>query len=298
MTRDVDIETLRILVAVAEAGSVSAAAAMRGLSQPAASARVREFENRWHVAVVRRSPRGSRLTPDGEAVVNWARGVLDATDAMRTSLTALSERRRTSIVVAASLTVAEYLVPRWLAELHSRVPDVQPVLHVMNSEAVGAATRTGEADIGFIESTVLPSDLLCREVGSDPLAVVVAPDHPWARRRAPLARHELMQARWLVREEGSGTRSTFEDALGTSPRVAMEGSSTMSLISAAVAGLGPAVLSARSVEAEVLTRHLRVVPNDLNLDRPLTAVWRGDELLADPAAQLLAIALRSSPEVR
>lgn len=70
MTADLDIETLRLLVGVAERGSLSAAAAERGMSQPAASARIKEFEARWRLAVVRRSPRGSRLTTDGEAVVS------------------------------------------------------------------------------------------------------------------------------------------------------------------------------------------------------------------------------------
>lgn len=70
MSADLDVETLRLLRAVAELGSLSAAAAKRGMSQPAASARVREFESRWRLAVVRCSPRGSQLTTDGKAIVS------------------------------------------------------------------------------------------------------------------------------------------------------------------------------------------------------------------------------------
>ena len=291
MTRELDVETLRLLIAVAESGSVSAAAMQRGMSQPAASARIREFETRWRVAAVRRSSRGSRLTADGEVVVNWARTLLHSVDTMRTAMAALSEQRRRNVVIAASLTIAEYLVPRWLGELHLRTPDVQPVLQVMNSEAVANAIRAGEADLGFIETTSLPAGLARKKVGVDPLAVVVAPGHPWARRRSPLLREEMRAARWVVRESGSGTRSTFEDALGVPPQVAMEGTSTMSLLGAAVAGIGPAVLSSRSVPAEVSSGRLVIVPTELDLTRPLTAVWRGDELLAEAAGDLVRIAL-------
>jgi DNA-binding transcriptional LysR family regulator len=180
MAPDVDVETLRLIVDVAETGSLSAAAARRGMSQPAASARVREFEARWRLGVLRRSSRGSSLTTDGEAVVSWARQVLHAVDTMRASMTALSAQRRAGMAVAASLTIAEYLLPHWLGELHVRRPEVRPVLKVVNSEAVAVAVRSGAVDIGFIESTDLPSGLARRQVGSDRLLVVVSPGHPGA----------------------------------------------------------------------------------------------------------------------
>ena len=91
---DLDIETLRLLVAVVEEGSMTAAARARGISQPAASARIREFEARWRLGVVRRSARGSSVTTDGEAVIAWARPVLHAAETMRSALTALSQDRR------------------------------------------------------------------------------------------------------------------------------------------------------------------------------------------------------------
>ncbi|GAB3195874.1 LysR family transcriptional regulator [Nocardioides hungaricus] len=294
MAGDLDIETLRLLVAVGERGSLSAAAADCGISQPAASARVKEFEARWRLGVVRRSSRGSQLTTDGEAVVSWARAVLHGADTMRAALTALTEERRGGLAVAASLTVAEQVLPRWLGELHERRPEVRPVLQVVNSETVAAAVRAGVADLGFIESTELPLGLARRTVGRDRLVVVAAPSHRWARRRTPVTREELRREKWVLRERGSGTRGTFEGALQAEPRIALEGGSTTSLVGAAVAGVGPAVLSALSVRAEVETGRLRIVPTELDLLRPLTAVWRSDERINDAAADLLLIAVEAS----
>ena len=294
MTPEVDVETLRLIADVAETGSLSAAAARRGISQPAASARVREFEARWRLGVLRRSSRGSTLTTDGEAVVSWAREVLRAVDTMRASMTALSAQRRAGVAVAASLTIAEHLLPRWLGELHVRRPEVHPVLKVVNSETVAAAVRSGAADIGFIETADLPAGLAHRRFGSDRLLVVVSPQHPWSRRRKPLERDELRRADWVLREAGSGTRSTFERALRQEPLLALEATSTMALVGAALAGVGPAVVSARSVTGEVETGRLVAVPTVLDLLRPLTSVWRAEERLPEAAADLLAIAVEAS----
>ncbi|GAA4753319.1 LysR family transcriptional regulator [Nocardioides endophyticus] len=290
---DLDIETLRLLVAIESARSLSGAARARGLSQPSASARVKEFEARWGLSLVRRSARGSTLTEDGEAVVAWGRAVMHAADTMRASLAAMSAEKVEGVAVAASLTVAEYLLPRWLGELHHRQPDVRPRLHVVNSELAAEEVRSGVADIGFIETAVMPRDLARRQVGRDRMAVVVAPAHRWARRRTPLTRAEMGDESWVLRERGSGSRSTFESALRRVPNVAMEGTSTATLIGAAMAGVGPAVVSARSVVAEIETGRLVEVPTTVEMLRPLTAVWRAEERLRRPAEDLLLIAMES-----
>lgn len=292
MTRELDLPTLRLLIAVAQSGSLNAAARARGISQPAASARVQEFEARWQVAVLSRSARGSRLTADGEAVVAWARELLHAADTMAASVQALTSQRQAGVAVAASLTIAEQILPRWLGELHGIRPDLQPTLRVVNSQAVAEEVRAGNVDIGFIESSLLPIGLARTTVGHDRLVVIVARDHPWSRRSTPLTVPELARARWVLRETGSGTRTTFEAALKRRPEIALEGSSTAALVGAAAAGVGPAVVSALAVRVELETGRLRMVPTELDLRRPLTAVWREGERLGTSAAELLAIASR------
>lgn len=292
MTRDLDLATLRLLVALAQTGSLNAAARERGISQPAASARVREFEARWQVAIVRRSARGSTLTEDGEAVVAWARELLHSADTMAASVQALASERQAGVLVAASLTIAEQLLPRWIGELHVHHPDIQPVLRVVNSRAVAEEVRAGHVDLGFIESSELPLHLARATVGHDRLLVIVARDHRWARRSTALTTDELLKERWVLREPGSGTRTTFESAVRRQPDVALEASSTAALIGAAAAGVGPAVVSALAVRAELETGRLRSVATELDLRRPLTAVWREGERLGEGAGRLLAIASR------
>ncbi|WP_375000571.1 LysR substrate-binding domain-containing protein [Aeromicrobium sp. CTD01-1L150] len=290
MTLEVELETLRLLVAVDETGSLTRAGAARGISQPAASARVRAFESRWRLVVLERTRRGSELTTDGRAIVSWARDVLHQADLLAAGLSALSAERQNALSVAASLTVAEFILPRWLGELRHRLDGIHPRLQVVNSDRVAEMVREREVDLGFIETAAYPVDLDRRVVGSDQLVVVVEPSHPWARRSTPIDRRTMIDAEWVLREEGSGTRSTFERALRQQPKVGLVASSTTALIGAAAAGLGPAVIPSRAANAEIVAGRLAKVDTELDLMRPLTAVWRRAESPSYPATVLMNIA--------
>lgn len=209
-------------------------------------------------------------------------------------MTALTENRQAGINIAASLTIAEFIMPRWLGELHTLRPRLQPKLRVVNSESVADLVRAGTADVGFIETLIRPDGLSSRVIGWDRMIAVVRPDHPWARRRTSVPVHHLAAESWVLREPGSGTRSTFERAMRCELSIALEVSSTTALVGAALAGVGPAAVSERAVAAELQTGRLTQVPTDLDLLRPLTAIWQGDQRLTDPVADLLLIASEST----
>jgi DNA-binding transcriptional LysR family regulator len=295
MSKELDLQALRLLVLLEEEGSLGAAGRRLGITQPAASISLRAFETRWQLRVAERTPRGTRLTSDGVTVAAWGREVLHQIDTVRGGIQALSARRLqggSDLGVAASLTVAEFVLPRWLGELRASMPEVHLRLQVQNSDRVDDLVHSGECAVGFVESTRVSEDLARRVVGSDRLVIVVPAAHPWARRSTPLTREQLLRAEYVVREEGSGTRSTFEHALGAQPRIAMVATSTTAMVGAALAGVGPAVVTPYAVRAGLVTGELVEVRHDLDLERPLTAIWRRDRPLDGPAAALLSIACR------
>lgn len=292
MTPDVDIETLRLLVAVDRCRSIGAAARYVGVSQPAASARIREFEARWRLGLLERSPRGSILTEEGRAVTSWARRVLDEIDVMRASMISLASRTD-ELKVAASLTIAEFLLPRWIGELRTIGFDVHPQLRVVNSVTVAELVGAREVDLGFIESTETPADLRTQVIGRDRVTLVVPPQHPWARRTTAVPLAELTRADYVLRERGSGTRRTFETGLGTTPSVSMEATSTTALIGGVHAGLGVGVVSRTAISYDLEVGRLVEVPHGLDLRRPLTAVWHPQRMLGAAAAELVAVAARA-----
>ncbi|MFD5570577.1 LysR family transcriptional regulator [Streptomyces cadmiisoli] len=285
-----DLGALELLLAVARLGSLGAAARETGISQPAASSRIRSMERQLGVALVDRSPRGSQLTDAGALVTDWARRIVEAAAAFDAGAQALRDRRDSRLRVAASMTIAEYLLPGWLLALRAQRPDTAVSLLAGNSAAVAQQLLSDEADLGFVEGLTVPSGLDSVVVAHDHLVVVTAPGHGWARRRRPLSAAELAQTPLVLREKGSGTRQVLDAALGGLAPPLIELSSTTAVKASAVGGAGPAVLSELAVGEELATRRLVSVPVDgVRLRRELRAVWRTGHRPAGPARELLGL---------
>ncbi|MEU9403353.1 LysR family transcriptional regulator [Streptomyces sp. SID4985] len=285
-----DLGALELLLAVARLGSLGAAARELGITQPAASSRLRSMERQLGVALVDRSPRGSRLTDAGALVTDWARRVVEAAEAFDAGARALRDRRDSRLRVAASMTIAEYLLPGWLLALHAGRPGTAVSLLAGNSARVAELLLAGEADLGFVEGLTVPTALDSAVVARDRLVVVTAPTHPWARRSRPLAPEELAATPLILRERGSGTRQVLDAALGGLARPLIELSSTTAVKAAAVGGAGPSVLSELAVGEELATRRLVGIPvAGLALRRELRAVWPTGHRPTGPARELLAL---------
>ncbi|PBC64942.1 LysR family transcriptional regulator [Streptomyces sp. Tue6028] len=285
-----ELGALELLLAVARLGSLGRAARELGITQPAASSRIRSMERQLGVALVDRSPRGSRLTDEGALVTDWARRVVEAAEAFDAGAQALRDRRDSRLRVAASMTIAEYLLPGWLIALRAQRPDTAVSLLAGNSAAVAERLLAGEADLGFVEGLSVPVGLDSVVVARDRLIVVTAPGHPWARRRAPLSAGELAATPLILREEGSGTRQVLDAALGGLARPLIELSSTTAVKASAVSGAGPAVLSELALGEELSARRLVTVElADVRLDRALRAVWPTGHRPTGPARDLLSL---------
>lgn len=289
-----DLEDLELLVQVARAGSIGRVAEDHGISQPTLSRRMDRLERSLRVPLLARSRRGSELTPAGRLVVDWISGLLAAAEEFSRSVSTLRESREAAVRAAVSVTVAEHYAPAWLGRLQARSPDLVVSLAVHNSAKVAELVETGQADLGFVESPSIRRSLQRRRVGWDRLAVAAPPGHPWARPRTPTTAEDLADTKLLVREPGSGTRETLEQALRRhglelTPGLVM-GSNT-ALKSAALAGMGPVVLSELALEPELSQgRLVEVSVVDVVLRRPLTAIWRHSEKLSSGACALLSAA--------
>ena len=281
-------------------GSLSRAAELHGVAQPSASARMRQLERQLGVTLLTRSPAGSMPTATGSLVANWAAQLLTAADELSAGVAALKSGVPGRLVVAASFTIAEYLLPTWLGALRRKQPDVAVELEVVNSTGVLRRVREGSAHLGFIESPGSTGGLSSLEVGADELVVVAAPDHAWARRRKPLSASHLATTPLVLRELGSGTRDALVAALAAAgvgaPHTSLELGSTAAVKAAVEAGAGPAVLSRLAVHAELgAGRLVRVSVDGLDLHRRLRAVWRGGSPPDSSASTLLDLAKKLSP---
>ncbi len=286
-----DLVALDLLVSVAETGSIRQAALRHHVSQPAASVRIRGLEVALGLRLVERHTTGATLTPDGLAVVGWADRVLAAMRALTSSSRALRLGQDSQLRIAASLTVAEYLLPTWLAPLYAAANPAAVSLRMANSDEVAALFTRDEVDLGFVEGPTLPHGLQGRTVYRDELVVVVAPGHSWARRRAPLHPAMLADGQLVSREPRSRPRPGLVSALarhGLEMMVAVELGSTTAIKAAVASGIGPAVLSRLAVADELADRRLVAVAiAGLPLSRSIRAVWKARSELSPLAKQLL-----------
>jgi DNA-binding transcriptional LysR family regulator len=306
-----ELSALEVLVTVAGAGSLNGAAGLLGVSQQAVSARIAAVERQSGVTLVERTPRGSTLTPNGVVVSEWASRLLALASEIDAGLAALRSDAKTTLRIAASLTVAEYLLPGWLVALQSsraraHEPQVTVELTVTNSSAVAASVGAGDVDLGFVEGPRPPKGLRHRIVGHDQLVVVVAPTHPWARRHEPVSVRQLARTPLVVREHGSGTREVLavavKKAVGAGVELAAPALSlptTAAVRATVLAGAAPAVLSELAVADDIAAGRLRAVHVDgLDLRRDLRAVWLGAPQLAVGAARDLLQRAETSSKTR
>ncbi|PYE84829.1 LysR family transcriptional regulator [Pseudoroseicyclus aestuarii] len=216
------LDQLRIFVAVAERQHLTRAAQVLNMTPSAASAAIRAFEDRSNARLFDRVGRGIELTRAGRAFLPEARAVLAAAHHAEAALAehGAGGALRGTVEIHASQTIANHWLPPRLMRLHAAQPGLDLRLTLGNTAQVTQAVREGRAELGFIEGLVAAPALLAEVIATDELVVLVAPDHPWAGTPPKLA--DLAQgAAWIMREEGSGTRSEFEAALaalGVAPR--------------------------------------------------------------------------------
>lgn len=287
-----ELRALDLLESVARLGSLGKAAAEHGITQPAVSVAVRRLERRLGVPLLDRTPSGSKLTAEGAMVVDWARSVLDSARELDAGVAALRRSRASKVRVAASLTIAEYLIPAWLVRWHDAHPDLSIALTVDNSHDVADRVLDGSSDLGFVEGPRVAAGLSSRVVARDRLCIVVAPGHPWARRRRPLRIADVLAAQFVQRESGSGTRETWERAIARYGELApamIELSSTTAIKSTVMSGAGPAVLSSLAVADDVAAGRLVDVPlEEVDLERALRVVWPRGRQIVGAARDLVA----------
>lgn len=258
------LDQLRIFVAVAERQHVTRAAQALNLAQSAASHAIAALEARHDTRLFDRVGRRIELTEAGRALLAEARAILARVERAEAALSEFGNLERGTLSVQASQTIAGYWLPRHLVAFRRAHPRVAIRMKIGNTSQVAEAIENGEADIGFVEGDVGSPLLESVPVARDQLIVVVSPAHPWAGAVPHLA--ELLETEWVLREEGSGTRSVLEHALaelGLAPRslrVALELPSNEAVRSAVEAGLGATAISASVAAPGIESGVLHHVP--------------------------------------
>ena len=204
------LDQLRIFVAVAERGHVTRAAQDLGMTQSAVSAAIAALEERYAATLFDRIGRGITLSETGRRFLPEARAVLDRAAAARSALEDMSGLATGTLAIAASQTIASYWLPRRLSAFHEAHPGVRLDISIGNTHQVEEAVIEGAADVGLVEGPTRHRSLERITVDADRLVLVVGAGEPEPVRIGP-GRLDLRSMRWVIREEGSGTRAILEE---------------------------------------------------------------------------------------
>lgn len=292
-----NLHHLSVFFAIAETGSLTAAARRLHISQPALSRELRAFEERLAVALFERHPRGMRLTQAGEVLHRYAQRLFELEHAAEAAMRELAGARTGRLALGASNTIGTYVLPRVLASFRRERPGVQVALFVGNTEQVSQGVGDMRFMLGFIEGPLHLEGLKATAFQHDEIVPVASADHPLLRKRR-LEMADLSGQPLLVREPGSGTRELIAEALRQhhiTEGAAMEFGSTEALKRAAVHGGGIAWLPRIAMLNELREGSLRELPlRQLRIVRPLMILTREGAPL-EPLAELFLTLLRLDP---
>ncbi|MGE5739799.1 MAG: LysR family transcriptional regulator [Betaproteobacteria bacterium] len=269
---------LQAFHAVAKHRSFTKAADALCMTQPAVTFQIRQLEEHFSIRLFDRTNGRISLTAAGVVALDYAERILGMSAELDARMKQMSGQDGGPLLIGASTTIAEFLLPKILGEFKARHVGIVPQLIVANSEAVQARVAERSLDLGFIEGdSHLPSlvtDVCCE----DELQVVCAPSHPLAGRQS-VALQSLPRHAYVGRELGSGTREVIDrylqkgglslDAL----QVVMEASSPEALKGLVATGLGFAIMSSTIVDKEVRLRELVRIPLAPPLIRHLSVVY-------------------------
>lgn len=293
-----NLHHLAIFNAIAETGSISAAAQRLHISQPALSREVKDFEARLGIALFERQPRGMRKTHAGEVLHEYAARLFDIARTAQAAMQEIADARMGHLSIGASNTNGTYVLPQRLATFRRANPHVRITMFVGNTEQISQGVADMRFTLGFIEGPLHVGGLVAEQFQTDDLVPVVATDHELLR-KARITAADIDGQPLLMRERGSGTRELIADMLDTNgirQGSVMEFGNTEALKQAVMHGGGIAWLPRISIARELDEGAVIALPVDnLMVQRPLSVIRRANAPLS-PTSDAFLQALRDSLE--
>jgi len=269
---------LQVFHAVAKQSSFTKAAETLFMTQPAVTFQIKQLEEHFNTRLFDRGHGKISLTPAGEEVLDYAERILSLSAELDTRISELTGEVQGLLLIGASMTIAEFMLPRVLGEFKVAFPGVKARLTVANSETIEHGVAAHSLDIGLIEAPSHLPSLSTEECCEDELQVVCSPAHPLAKLKT-ISPKQLLQHAYISREPGSGTRevtdSYFRHA-GIAPEevnTVMELGSPDAIKGVVETGLGFAIMSKVIVAKEKQLGVLVTLPLVPKLTRTLSLVY-------------------------
>ncbi len=245
------LRQLEVFLEIADRGNITKAAKHLSMSQSAASDALKELEYRLDIKLFDRVGKRLKITEVGRTLQIRAHKLIQ--QAIELEQDIVGQEQVGQLKVGATLTIGNYLAVPIISAFRKAHPNSQVSLKVSNTKKVVDMVAAFELDVGLIEGDSNRADLEFITLSQDEMVVICAPEHELAKRET-LSDSDLVSADWIVREEGSGTRQTFERGMtGIFPKLnlVLELQNMESTKKAVKSGLGVACLSRTTMRDEL-----------------------------------------------
>ncbi len=293
---------LQVFYTVAKLLSFTKAAEQLYMTQPAVTFQVKQLEEHFNTRLFERSHGRISLTPAGELALDYAERILNLTAEMEARISELTGQVSGPLLIGASTTIAEYMLPRLLGEFKQKHPDTQARLTVANSETIERKVADHTLDIGLIEAPSHLANLVTKVCCEDELVMICAPFSELARLPS-VSPQQVAAQPYISRETGSGTRECIDEYFRANGvnldemNLVMELGSREAIKGAVAAGLGVAIVSGTTVAKEVRLGELVAIPLNPPLRRQLSLVYPQEKFRSKLLQSFLDF-LEKSPLVR
>lgn len=282
-----DFRHLESFAAVAKTRSFSKAADLLFLTQPTISNHINHLEGEMNTLLINRNNKHIHLTPAGEMLLRHVLIILNERDQALFDLEQYKGEISGTLDIASSSTPERYLLTDLLCSFSARYPNVRFNLMRLDSRQVLDRLHSGEIDFGIVGTrSDTKHQLVYHEMGQDEV-ILIGPTEGILARINELAVKDIIKHRLILREQGSGTRSTVENRLlelGLQPsqlQVAATMENTETIKDAVRKGMGLAFVSARAAALDIAEGHLRQIPlTDLTISRSFYFVYHKHMLLS------------------
>ncbi|MCT1903677.1 LysR family transcriptional regulator [Oceanobacillus sojae] len=254
---------LQIFITVAEKQSFSKAAEEHYMTQPAVSQYIRALEDSVGIRLLERSNKYVRLNKAGEIVYHYGKEILGLYTTMQNLVDDLVNRANGPLAIGASYTFGEYVLPRIIADMLERYPNIEPAVTIGNTAKIADLVATHQLDVGIVEGHFNRKEIIIEEFAEDEMVIVASSENKLLYKKEEIDLSDLVKETWVVRERGSGTREATEkffQRFDITPSRLMHFSSTQSIKESVAAGLGITLLSKWAVQKEVKYGDLKIIP--------------------------------------
>jgi len=271
---------LKVFYTVAQTLNFNRAAEQLSISQPAVTKHIKELEQLYHTTLFDRTKKHIVLTKSGEVLLQHAHLIFEQYQKLEFELNLLQNKTEGILHIGASTTIAQYVIPAYLAHFHQRFPDIKIELTNGNSLVIEQLLEEKKIELGLVEGPVHNTDLKYIPFLNDEIVLVTRSKNNAMKKRT-IDAQELSKLPLLVREIGSGTSEIIDDhlpAIGLEPKdlnIQMQLGGTESIKNYLLCSDTFAFLSVYSVQQELTDDRLSIIEVDgLNIDRTFSFIYR------------------------